>query len=138
MSQTHLSLKCHFRQPLITRDFACEHALEITYRDGPGIACQQEDAHQRCGLLSAALKAEALPALDMPDDLTVMPASVIIKIQYGGLIALSQDMGKNELTNNINALVASVIETYKNFDDLNYELIIQAIKDHKSRKRRKK
>ena len=138
MAQQPLPLKCRFRNPLITRVFACEHAHEITDRNGPGIVCQLESAHQHCSLLFDTLKAVALPILGMPDDLTVMPASVITKIQCGGLVALSQTIGKHEPSENISALVESVFETYEDLGDLDYGLIIQTIKNYKMRKRRQK
>ena len=143
MTQQHPQLKCRFRNPLITRAFACEFAHEITDRNGPGIICLNEVSHKHCSQLFDTLKAAALPILGMPDDLTMMPASVITKIQCGGLIALSdalekQALEKHEPSENINALVESVFESYENLNDLNFGLIIQTIKDYKLRKRRQR
>jgi hypothetical protein len=138
MTQLQTILKCPFRNPLVTKLFACEHALDIASRDGPGIACQSEDAHKRCGLLFGTLKAAALPTLGIPDDLAVMPASTITKIQCGGLEALSKDLEKYDPTVNINALVASVYESSDNFNNLDFSLVIRTIKNYKLRKRRQK
>jgi len=134
----HPPLKCRFRHSLITRTFACELAHEIADRNGPGILCQQQKSHEHCCLLFDTLKAVALPVLGVPDDLAVMPASVITKIQCGGLIALSETIGKHEPSTNINALVESVFETYEDFNDLDFGPVVKAIMNYKLRKRRKK
>ncbi len=134
----HPQLKCRFRHSLITRTFACKLAHEIADRNGPGILCQQRESHEHCCLLFDTLKAVALPVLGVPDDLTVMPASVITKIQCGGLIALSQTIGKHEPSENINALVESIFETYEDFNDLDFGPVVKTIMNYKLRKRRQK
>ena len=132
------SLKCPFRHTLITRDFGCENGQEVTYREGPGIACADPDAHQRCTTLFDALKAAALPAFDVADDLTEMPASVISKIQYGGLVALSGLVQtQTDTISNINVLVISVMDKYKNVEQLDYDTIVPLMRDYRLRKRRK-
>ena len=80
----------------------------------------------------------ASAVLGDPDDLAVMPASVITKIQCGGLIALSETIGKHEPSKNINALVESVFETYEDFNELDFGPVVKSIMNYKLRKRRKK
>lgn len=130
--------KCPFRHPIITRDYACEFAQEVTFREGPGIACANPDSWQRCAALFKGLKSAALPAFDVPDDLTEMPASVISKIQYGGLAALaSLLMVQEESINNINGLVDRAMETCNAVEQLDYDAIVPVIKNYRMRKRRR-
>jgi len=86
------TFKCAFAAPLITKQFGCRQALEVTRRGGPDIACQSETSHRRCVLLFDALKAAALPAMGHVDDLNITPASVYTKIQYGGLLGLQRQL----------------------------------------------
>ena len=138
MTQKNHKLKCHFPRPLVTQAYSCEYAHQISNREGPGIACQDQDAHQRCGLTFNTLKSAAFPALGISDDLATMPSSAISKIQFGGLMALSHETGKDDSIDNINAVVVSIHESYENLEDLNFGSIINTIKNYKLRQRRQK
>ena len=138
MTQQNHKLKCFFPRPLVTQAFSCEYAHQISNREGPGIACQNQDAHQRCGLTFNTLKSAAFPALGISDDLATMPSSAISKIQFGGLMALLHETGKDEPIENINEVVVSIHESYENLEGLNFGFIINTIKDYKLRKRRQK
>ena len=134
---TQNPLKCPFRQTLITRDFACELAKEVTHRDGPGIVCEQADAQRRCTAVLDAIKAAALPALEVVDDLTQMPASIMSKIQYGSLVALSEILNQSDQpVENINVLVQSAMEKYQTVENFDFDKIVPVIKDYRLRKRR--
>lgn len=110
------SFKCAFAAPLITKQFGCRHALEVTRRGGPDIACQLEASHQRCAALFDALKAAALPAMGHVDDLNVTPASVYTKIQYGGLLGLQRQLDKESAPpariEDIDDLAARLVAAY--------------------------
>ena len=130
--------KCPFRHPIITRDYGCENAQEVTFREGPGIVCVNNDSWQRCTVLFEALKSAALPAFEVVDDLTEMPASVIRKIQYGGLSALASMLNtQQDSIDNINDVVGCAIDTYGAVDQLDYEVIVPIIKNYRMRKRRR-
>jgi hypothetical protein len=83
-----IDLKCPFASPLIGGDFGCAHAHSITRRGGPDIGCDSATASADCGALFERLKAAGLPAFGVPDDPTQMPHSVLVKLQYGGLLGL--------------------------------------------------
>lgn len=86
-------LKCAFSAPLITHQFGCDKAEEVTRRGGPDIACTDGAAAARCEALFARLKAAALPAFGVEDDLLSMPHSVLVKIQHGGPLGLQRLLG---------------------------------------------
>ena len=79
---------CPFSATLVRDDFACRHASQVVCRGGVEIACASAADHQRCTALLQAFKAVALPAFEVSDDLTQMPHSVLVKIQFGGLLVL--------------------------------------------------
>jgi len=79
---------CPFSYPLIIRQFECELAKEVTRRDGPAIACRKEDAQTVCQRLFDELVAATLAAQGLEFDLTQIPASLLKKIQVGGILAL--------------------------------------------------
>ena len=138
MTQNPASLKCPFRNTLITRDYGCEFASEVTHRDGPGIVCGNEAAHQRCQEIFNSLKLAALPVLEVIDDLTQMPASVISKIQYGGLQGLAAMIDQQtESIDNINGLLKAVLEHYQALDAIDFNRAAVAIQDYRLRKRRR-
>jgi hypothetical protein len=83
-------LMCPFSTPLIAEDFACPHAEPVIRRGGTEIACSSETARMRCAGLHQAIKAEALADHDYADDLTQVPHSLLVRIQYGGLLGLQR------------------------------------------------
>ena len=82
--------KCAFSQTLIGGQFACAHAEPVVRRGGAEIACRSADASQRCATLMQCLKDAALPAFGVEDDLLSMPHSVLVKIQFGGLLGVQR------------------------------------------------
>jgi len=82
--------KCPFSAPLITRQFGCAHAQEVIHRGGAEINCMDAAVHSRCYQLFQQMKLAALPAFGVEDDLLSMPHSVLVKIQYGGLLGLQR------------------------------------------------
>ena len=85
--ETH---KCPFSAPLVTHQFGCTNAQEVVRRGGAEIDCTDAEAAHRCEQLFLRLKAEALPAFGVEDDLLSMPHSVLVKIQHGGLLGLQR------------------------------------------------
>jgi hypothetical protein len=110
--------KCPFSAPLITRQFGCAQAQEVVHRGGVEINCMDAAAHSRCAQLFQHMKLAALPAFGVEDDLLSMPHSVLVKVQYGGLLGLQRllraEPQAGERVDDIQALVA---ETSLRFGD---------------------
>lgn len=102
--------KCPFSAPLITRQFGCAHAQEVIHRGGAEINCMQAGAQADCVQLFQNMKAAALPVFGVEDDLLTMPHSVLVKIQYGGLLGVQRVLHAaaqaTERVEDIQALVA--------------------------------
>lgn len=134
-----MDLKCPFRATIMTRNFACSHACEITRREGPDIGCDSEEFNEKCNACFSELKNRALPEMGYNDDLTEMPASVVQKIQFGGLLALqasTKGTANNEKVENISALIKTVYDQYGDINQIPYEQCLESIKSYKLKRRR--
>ena len=139
MSASGQPLKCPFRAPLMTRIFTCEYAEEITRREGPDIGCKSSSANALCVEFFTQLKSIALSELGYEDDLTTMPASVLQKIQFGGLLGLNNEVhatSGSELIDNIFELLESAKRKHGEVINFPYVECIAAIKTYKIKRRR--
>jgi hypothetical protein len=131
--------KCAFSNTLITNQFGCEKGEQVARRGGPDIACTSDEAHRRCELLFQQLKASALPAFGVEDDLLSMPHSVLVKIQLGGLLGLqrlleSGTAGSAEVKN-VYALVNQAVGQYDNLDAIPFPALVEDMTSYKLKRR---
>ena len=135
---TSAAQKCPFRATIITRSFACQYAEEITRREGPDIGCTSVAANALCSDFFIQLKTIALAELGYEDDLTTMPASVLQKIQYGGLLGLNNTVNASasEVVDNIFSLIESAMHHYDSVASFPYASCVTAIKNYKMKRRK--
>lgn len=130
--------KCPFSAPLVTHQFGCTKATEVVRRGGAEINCTDSAAHTGCGLLFERMKRAALPAFGVEDDLLSMPHSVLVKIQYGGLLGLQRllraALQVGERVDDIQALAAEASLRFS--DELPYASLVDDITAFKPRARR--
>jgi hypothetical protein len=137
-------LICPFSSTLVQEDFACANANPIVRRGGAEIACTVEPAHSRCQRLFQRLKDVALPEFGVEDDLLKMPHSVLVKIQYGGLLGLQRSLGSSvgpeSTVEDIDSLVAAAAEGFGSVEAIPCADFCDAIVSYKlpGRRRRKK
>ena len=139
MNESSQALKCPFRATIMTRSFSCEHAEEITRREGPDIACDSPEANEKCNELFNQLKARALDAMGHEDDLTTLPASVLQKIQFGGLLGLQTQVdnaASADKVENVVVLVDKAIQQYGDIEKFPFDICVEAIVSYKLKKRR--
>jgi hypothetical protein len=130
--------KCAFSNTLMTNQFGCEKAEQVTRRSGPDIACTSEAAHQRCEMLFQQMKAVALPAFGVEDDLLSMPHSVLVKIQFGGLLGLQRLLdgaAASADVKNIYALIERSITQYHGLESIPCPALVQDMTSYKLRRR---
>jgi len=134
-------LLCPFSAPLIKKDFACPYAQEIIRRGGAEIACESQSAHSRCSELHNAMKTAALQAMELEDDLLSLAHSILVKIQYGGLLGLKNltegSAPKDDQIVNVVALVSVAMEKFNGIDDIPMASITKIIMEYKVKRRRK-
>lgn len=129
--------KCPFSAPLITHHFGCALAKEVIHRGGTEIACTQDGAQRRCAGLFERLKTAALPAFGVEDDLLSMPHSVLVKIQYGGLLGLQRLLpNAAERVDNIDALLQQATTQWGSIEAIACDSLIPDITAFKPRSRR--
>jgi len=132
--------KCPFSAPLITRQFGCAYAQEVIHRGGAEINCTDAAAHARCDLLFQRMKAAALPAFGVEDDLLSMPHSVLVKIQYGGLLGLQRLLRATpqvgERIEDVQALVTEATARFGGASEIPCAPLIDDITAFKPRARR--
>lgn len=133
---------CPFSATLARDDFACPRATQVIRRGGAEFACQSEQAHTRCRQLFERCKQAALPAFGVEDDLTQMPQSVLVKIQFGSLIGLQRITGGQppvgKRIEDIDSLVAAAISHYAGPDSVPYDQLVADITGWKLSRRRKR
>lgn len=100
--------KCPFSAPLVQPEHHCRFADEVIRRGGTEFNCASGDHHGQCLRLHERLKEAALPAFGVEDDLLSMPHSVLVKIQFGGLLGLQRLLGEAGETGIID--IASLVE----------------------------
>ena len=132
--------KCPFQTPIIAEEFACHLGKGVTVRNTPQVHCQSEQALERCRKVYGHLKAVALPALGMVDDLTSTPHNIYLKNQCGGLLGLqaladrtSDQPGKIA---DIHAVVEAATRGGEQTDTLAYAELIPFIESHRTKRRR--
>ncbi len=132
-------LLCPFSAPLIKGDFACHSAKEIVRRGGAEIACEAADSHSRCYALHAVIKAAALRTMNLADDLLTLPHSVLVKIQYGGVLGLKNQLiasETGEVVEDIAVLVDKVMQEFVTLENIPLNAVINTIMDFKAQTRR--
>jgi hypothetical protein len=131
--------KCAFSNTLVTSQFGCEKGVQVTRRDGPDVVCASDEAHQQCEKLFQRMKQAALPAFGVEDDLLSMPHSVLVKIQFGGLLGLQRLLGdstnESVVVKNIHGLVGQAIGKHGGLDAIPCRAFVEDMTSYKLKRR---
>ena len=130
---------CVFALTQISNDFACEHGDLVTRRAGPDIACRSADMKTQCENVYEQLKKIGLAEFEFEDDLTQVPHGVWVKIQFGGLLGLSNmvcDQQQNTV-DNIASTIKHVLHEYAQLEQMPQDQIIASMNAYRSRRRKK-
>lgn len=131
-------LKCVFPGPQVSGVFACSQGQHVVRRGGAEIACGSEQARCQCAQLFESLKTAALGHMQLEDDLLTLPHSVLLKVQYGGLLGLQQLIGDdNESVADIHGLVDRLQGHYGDLDSVPCAEVAPLIAAFKMRRRSK-
>lgn len=90
-----MNQQCPFSAALVRELAQCRHGEQVVRRGGSEYDCRSATDHAACQGLFDRLKAAALPAFGVEDDLTAMPHSVLVKVQCGGLLGLARVTGRS-------------------------------------------
>ncbi len=132
--------KCAFSSTLVTGQFGCEKGEQVTRRGGPDVVCASGEAHQQCEKLFQRMKQAALPAFGVEDDLLSMPHSVLVKIQFGGLLGLRRLQGngtdESAVVKNIHGFVGQVIGKHGGLDAIPCQAFVEDMTSYQLKRRR--
>ena len=120
--------KCPFAMPLTKGLAGCHNAQEVVRRGGLELDCRSAADHRVCASVFEGLKAQALPAFGVEDDLTLMPHSVLVKVQSGGLQGLRRLLGESSPdapVPDIAGLIGKVVQRYGSPERITYSEIEQ-------------
>jgi len=135
-------LICPFSATLVKNDFGCKLAGQVIRRGGTEFVCHTGAAHARCRRLFDQLKAVALPAFGVEDDLNRMPQSVLVKVQFGGLLGLQRRLTAVERTDggieDIDALLETALARYRSIEAIPCDRLVGDITGHKLSRRRER
>jgi len=131
--------ECAFSNTLVTNQFGCEKGTQVTRRDGPDVVCASDEAHQQCEKLFQRMKQAALPAFGVEDDLLSMPHSVLVKVQFGGLLGLQRLQGEgtdeSAVVKNIHGLVGQAIGKHGGLDAIPCQAFVEDMTSYKLKRR---
>lgn len=130
--------KCAFAAPLVAGTFGCIRAEAVTRRGGPDTACRNSESSRRCGRLFERLKAAALPAFGVEDDLESMPHSVLVKIQHGGLLGLQRALGgpSVDTVDDVDGIVEQALARYAAIEAVPCAEFVADMTSYRLRRRR--
>lgn len=130
---------CPFSATLSKDEFACENAQKVIRRGGEEFICQNPDMHSSCNDVYVMVRKNALSEMELEDDLTSLPHSALVKIQFGCLLGLLRSKGNSEnIIDNISTLIASSLGTTAALSELPLDEIYLEIAKYRSPKRRRK
>ncbi len=131
--------KCAFNSTLTGDQFGCQHGKPVVRRGGIEIACTGENVHDRCALLFEKMKNAVLPELGLKDDLLSIPHSVLVKVQFGGLLGLQRKFAaagsQTTRVENINELVTTAVKECGDLDSIPYQELVRDIIGYRLPKR---
>ena len=135
-----VDLKCPFAQVLISEEARCPKGSAVARRAGMDISCQDATANPRCRTIYEGLLTAALEAVAMEYDLNQLPHSLLMKVQYGGLVALAKEADYILPVEDVDQLVQAVVKKYQLSERIPYEKYQQEMLTYhlKRRGRRKK
>jgi len=129
--------KCAFSGPQMTGTFTCKRGRQVARRGGPDISCDYGTGHQRCAQLFESLKSAGLDHMALEDNLLTLPHSVLLKVQYGGLLGLQRLLGEaGETVADINGLVDQLLQKYDELDNIPVTEVSEDIATFKVARRR--
>jgi hypothetical protein len=133
-------LKCPFRRVLLPGDFGCRHAIVVTRREGPDIACDSASTNALCAEVLIQLKQYGLPAFGHVDDLTELPHGVAMKVQMGGLRGLQRLAGvaaaDPKVVADVGGVVTAAVERYGGATAIPYSDVVEDMSAFQLKRRR--
>lgn len=129
---------CAFEKAILSRRCACVLQLKRSVAEREMVACGNDKERETCSALLGLLRQNSAFALKLTHVVLPLSYAQEVKVQCGGLLGLQQEMGGEELVNNVTALVNSARDRFGGFEELPYSRIMQSVATYQLRKRHDK
>ncbi len=132
------STRCEFEKALTHNKARCELSRHFWLADREGYACKSSEAAAKCREMLSKLRENSRFVLKLQQTADILPHNMEIRVQVGGMQGI-QALFKQSTDNieDINALVAQVVDKYGSVDALPYSEIVQFVSRYQGRKSRK-
>ena len=128
-------LPCVFERVLLARHAVCELAVSLQIAERESVACTQPAAHLACGRLSELLREKSAFALGVTATQRILPHSMLMKIQCGGLDGLKALLDPHAIAPNVRRLVRLAQEQYGDPGELPLAEVVKGMAAWKPRRR---
>jgi hypothetical protein len=133
--------RCQFEKTLLSRRSTCSRGKGFNLADREGVACQSQDARERCALLLETLRENARFALRLTEIDGALPFNKEIKVQTGGLLGLQKlihpELESAEKVEDVYRLISLAEQKYGSLAALPFSEIMPSIVSFEGRKRRR-
>lgn len=127
---------CAFGKVILSRHCMCSKVVKRYAAEREMVACTVDAEREQCGELLGMLRQNSAFALKMTHITLPLPHGPEMRVQYGGLQGLQQEVdGISEVTD-ISALVAAAKEKFGKLESLPYSKIVQSVVSCEVRKKR--
>jgi len=127
--------RCHFAKAILMRCAGCSRSQRVLIAEREAVHCMSPAGHVRCGTLLPMMREKALFALGMAHAEQQLPHGKEVKVECGGLGALSQLLG-HETPPDIDSLLQAAETTWGPPAAIPWDEIIRAISGYSLRRRR--
>lgn len=126
--------RCHFARAILMRCAGCSRSQRVLIAEREAVHCVSPAGHVRCGTLLRIMREKALFALGLAHAEQQLPHGKEVKVECGGLGALSQLLG-HEDPPDIDTLLQAAETTWGPPAAIPWSEIIRAIGHYSLRRR---
>lgn len=131
--------RCVFEKTINSRRSTCEKSRRFHLADREGIACTSATGNALCIELLNHMRSNARFALHLTTADGPLPHAREIKVQTGGMLGLQTvlfpEKAAHPNVENIIGLIDKALQDYQGFDQLPYDVIVQAIVKFEGRRK---
>lgn len=127
---------CAFGKVILSRHCACDKVVKLYAAEREMVACSVDAERERCGELLDKLRQNSAFALKLTHITMPLPHGPEMRVQYGGLQGLQQEVSGVSEVADISALVSAAKDKFGDFDNLPFSKIVQSVVNCEVRKKR--
>lgn len=127
--------RCHFNKALLLRCTGCRCSQRVLIAERESTTCRSRIGHERCGVFLDLLRVKSTFALGIMDPHQPLPHAKEVKLQCGGLQALSAALPQVD-ARDVDALLEAAIREFGAMETLSFEPVVRSISAYMVPKRR--